>query len=212
MWATVSFWEREEEHCVTRLKGLCRRMFHSYPFPGNKLRCHRLCWDTISCVKFIMYLSIVWVKHILLQYKSTEITKKTVNLLLSSVSKLPGALWRRDGKRKENLQLRLWNLNIDLDWKSRCEMPIGGDDISNDVTTLVFQCLFTFALLPLRADWRKFDSSVDGEKGNWRWNSNSRDLVASSPSFSCPAARAPRRAYLQANKRILIVFSIFIKY
>ena len=30
-------------------------------------------------------------------------------------------------------------------------MPIGGDDISNDVTTLVFQCLFTFALLPLRA-------------------------------------------------------------
>ena len=45
-----------------------------------------------SCVKFIMYLSIFWVKHILLQYKSTEITKKSVNLLLSPVSKLPGAL------------------------------------------------------------------------------------------------------------------------
>ena len=158
-----------------------------------------------------MYLSIVWVKHILLQYKSTEITKKTVNLLLSSVSKLPwGALTA--GREKEG-ELATASLEFEyLDWKSRCEMPIGGDDISNDVTTLVFQCLFTFALLPLRADWRKFDSSVDGEKGNWRWNSNSRDLVASSPSFSCPAARAPRRACLQANKRILIVFSIFIKY
>ena len=89
-------------------------------------------------------------------------------------------------------------------------MAIGGDDISNDVTTLVFQCLFAFALLPLRADWRKFDSSVVGEKGNWRWNSNSRGLVASSPSFSCPAGRAPWRACSQANKRILIVSSILL--
>ena len=42
------------------------------------------------------------------------------------------------------------------------------------------------------ADWRKSDSSVDGKpQGNWRWNSNSRDVVASFPSFSRPAARAP---------------------
>jgi len=27
-------------------------------------------------------------------------------------SKLSGALWRRGGKRKDSLQLRLWNLNI----------------------------------------------------------------------------------------------------
>ena len=34
---------------------------------------------------------------------------------------------------------------------------------------------------PLLADWRKSDRSVDGEpQGNWRWNSNSRDPVASS--------------------------------
>ena len=49
---------------------------------------------------------------------------------------------------------------------------------------------------PLRADWR-----VDREpQGNWRWNSNSRDreTVASSPSFSRPAARAPRRVCSQA--------------
>ena len=29
---------------------------------------------------------------------------------------------------------------------------------------------------PYRVDWRKSDSSVDGEpQGNWRWNSNSRE-------------------------------------
>ena len=31
------------------------------------------------------------------------------------------------------------------------------------------------------------------------WISNSRDVVASSPSFSCPTARVPRRACLQAG-------------
>ena len=35
---------------------------------------------------------------------------------------------------KESLQLRLWNLNICIE--KRCEMLIGGDDISNDVVTL----------------------------------------------------------------------------
>ena len=48
----------------------------------------------------------------------------------------------------------------------------------------VIQYLFTLSSFPLRADWRKSDSSVDGEK--WRWNSNSRDVVASTPSFCRP--------------------------
>ena len=43
-------------------------------------------------------------------------------------------------------------------------MAIGGDDISNDVTTLVFQSLFAFALPPLRADWRKFDAHSTGRR------------------------------------------------
>ena len=51
---------------------------------------------------------------------------------------------------------------------------------------------------PLHADWRKSDCSVDGEpQENLRWNSNSRDAVASSPSFSRPAARVLRRACSQ---------------
>ena len=62
------------------------------------------------------------------------------------------------------------------------------DDISNDVITLgmcfsmfVYICArFRFALIG-----GKSDSSVDREpQGNWRWNSNSRDVVASSPSIS----------------------------
>ena len=68
-------------------------------------------------------------------------------------------------------------------------MLIGGDDISNDVITLGMY--FSRSFLH-RADWQKSDSSVDREpQGNWRWNSNYRDVVASSPSFSRPAARMP---------------------
>jgi len=56
----------------------------------------------------------------------------------------------------------------------------------------VFRCLLHSRSFPLRADWRKSDSSVDRDpQGIWRWNSNSRDVFASSPSFCCPAARAP---------------------
>ena len=60
--------------------------------------------------------------------------------------------------------------------KSRCEMLIGGDDISNDVITLgtCFSMLFPFAFVSpslwLAEIWK---CSVDGElQGNWRWNSN----------------------------------------
>ena len=81
-------------------------------------------------------------------------------------------------------------------------MLIGGDDISNDVITLA-TCFFNVCLrsrsFPLHADWRKSDSSVDREpQGNWNWNSNSRYVVVSSPSFSRRTARAPRRACSQA--------------
>ena len=49
----------------------------------------------------------------------------------------------------------------------------------------VSQFLFTFGLV---STWQRSNSSVNGEpQGNWRWNSNSRDIVASSPSFSHPA-------------------------
>ena len=57
----------------------------------------------------------------------------------------------------------------------------------------VFQCLFTLCSFPLRTDWWKYDTSVDEEpQGNWRRNSNSRDVVASFSSFTRPSARTPR--------------------
>ena len=74
-------------------------------------------------------------------------------------------------------------------------MLIGGDDISNDIITLnaCFCVFFNVCLhsrsFPRHTDWRKYDSSVDREPhGNWRPNSNSRDLVVRSPSFSCATA------------------------
>ena len=75
--------------------------------------------------------------------------------------------------------------------KSRCEMLLGEDDISGTCFSMfVYIC----------ADWWKSDNSVDGEsQGKGRWNSNSRDIVASSPSFSYPAARVPQRACPQVR-------------
>ena len=88
-------------------------------------------------------------------------------------------------------------------------MLIGGDDVSYDVITpwhVFFNVCLHSRSFPLLADWRKSNSSVDREQqGNWRWNSNSRDIVASSPSFSHHAARAPRRACSQTNSTLLDV-------
>ena len=67
-------------------------------------------------------------------------------------------------------------------------MLIVGGDITNDVSS-IFYVFFNVCLhsrsSPLRADWRTSCSSVDGEpQGNWIWNSSSREVVASSFSFS----------------------------
>ena len=100
-----------------------------------------------------------------------------------------------------------------LHGKSRWEMLIGGYDINNDVITLgpLLMFVYIFLLFLLFADWGKSDSSVDGEpQGIWRWNSNSRDVIPSSPWFFRPGARAPRRACSRAMPNsILDGFSDF---
>ena len=66
------------------------------------------------------------------------------------------------------------------------------DDVSNDIITLgmcfslfVYICArFCFVLIG-----GNLTTQLMGRHGNWRWNSNSRDVVASSPSFSRPTAR-----------------------
>ena len=76
----------------------------------------------------------------------------------------------------------------------------------------MFVCSF-----PLRADWRKLDSSVDGEpQGNWKQNSNSRDGVASSPSPAPPTKRSGEltrrlRSWLLLGLTFLILFGFIRK-
>ena len=66
---------------------------------------------------------------------------------------------------------------------------------------MLFNVCSQLSSFPLPADWRKSDSSVDGEK--WRWNSNFRDVVASTFSFSRSAtSRAAWRACLQAKRTV----------
>ena len=82
-------------------------------------------------------------------------------------------------------------------------MSIGGGDIGNDVITLG-SCFSMFVYIRARFRFAlisgKSDTSDDGEpQGNWRWNSNSRDVVASSPSFSRPTLRVPRGVHSQAK-------------
>ena len=92
-----------------------------------------------------------------------------------------------------------------LHQKSRCKMLIGRDYISSEVIDLWLVFLNVYLHLCsflLHTDWWKSDHSVDREpQGNWRWNSNSRDVIASSPSFSHPATRVPWRACWQAKGR-----------
>ena len=90
-----------------------------------------------------------------------------------------------------------------LHQKSRCKMLIGRDYIGSEVIDLWLVFLNVYLHLCsflLHADWWKSDHSVDREpQGIWRWNSNSRDVIASSPSFSHPAIRVPWRACWQAK-------------
>jgi len=81
------------------------------------------------------------------------------------------------GREKEG-KLATTSLEFEyLHRKSRCEMVIGGDDISNEHIILNWHVFFNGCLhscsFPLCADWWKSDSSVSGEpRENWRWNSS----------------------------------------
>ena len=86
--------------------------------------------------------------------------------------------------------------------------------MSNDVITLgtCFSMFVfiraTFALLSaLRWLSEIWQLSRRGATGNWRWNSYSSDVVASSPSFSRPTTRAPRRAFSPAINIVQSTFS-----
>ena len=102
--------------------------------------------------------------------------------------------------QEEEGELATMSLEFEnLHQKSGCEMLIGRDDILVMMSLPVvhaymffFNVCFHSPSFPLCADCQKSNSLVDREpQGNWRQNSNSRDIVASSPCFSHPAARVP---------------------
>ena len=100
------------------------------------------------------------------------------------------------GREKEG-DLATTSLEFDyLHRKKRCEMLFSGDDTSNGfITPGTYFSMFVYIRARFRFALIGGNLTVDGEpQGNWRRNSNSRNVVASSLSFSRPAARAPWRA------------------
>ena len=128
-----------------------------------------------------------------------------ITLRLASKQALQGALVA--GREKEGELLTTSLESEYLHRKSLYEMLIGRDDISNDVITLgrgFYNVCLHSRSFPLCTNWWKSDSSVNAEpQENWKWNSNSREVVTSSPSLSHATNRAPRRACLQATLRLL---------
>ena len=103
--------------------------------------------------------------------------------------------------RRDCKVLRLWNLNSCIE-KIDAKCWLAEMTFCKYEVIALGTCFSMFVYIhafPLCADWQKSNSSVDREpEGNWTWNSNSRDIVASSPSFSHPTARAPQRVCSQA--------------
>ena len=123
--------------------------------------------------------------------------------------KLSGVLWRRRGKRKESLQVRLWNLNICIKKvDAKCWLAEMTLVVTSSTLARAFQCPFTFALVSasrwLAEIWQLCRRGATGEfpQGNWRWNSDCRDIVASSPSFCRSTDRAPCTACSQGMTHI----------
>ena len=124
----------------------------------------------------------------------------------------PGALASRL-ERKESMQLRLWNLKIYIEkvdakrWLAEMTLIMASLPLAH----VLFNVCLHSCSFPLRIDWRKSESSVDGEpQGNWKLNSNSRDVAASSPPPLPPMLPerrwelAPRRNYLRSFNLYLI--------
>ena len=107
------------------------------------------------------------------------------------------ALRGAQAERREK-EGELANTSLEFEYlhrKSRCEMLIGGDGISRVIT--LDTCFAMFVYIHTRFRITLIGGNMTAQstesQGNWRWNSNSRDVVASSPSFSCPPAELARR-------------------
>ena len=119
-------------------------------------------------------------------------------------SKLSGALWWWGGKRKESLQLRLQNLNSSSNSPvapHRLSCQISANQHKADKQARILTNIEKHVPRAMTSDSLLMSSQPISISHQLFWcrYSISRDRVASSPSFSCPAARAPWRACVQAR-------------
>ena len=119
------------------------------------------------------------------------------------VSKISGELWRRGGKRKEILQLLvcLWNLNSTSSspvapCRLSCQISANQREVETSTNVNKYWKTHTkdndLVTNVIFAN-QQFSSTF------WCRYSNSRDVIASSPSFSHPATRVLWRACSQAR-------------
>ena len=149
----VSFWGRWKKRVLTSTEEFGIQNWSenlSWPVrPKNKLG-GRIIW-TLRARRWKMEI---------------ETAPVVIGALGSLRSSLRASSPGRSGKRKESLQLRLWNLNIGIEKvDAKCWLA----EMTLVMTSLPLECVFCnfclySRLFPLRADYRKVDSSVDRER------------------------------------------------
>ena len=124
-------------------------------------------------------------------------------LFIKPASKISGALWRRGGKRKESLQLRLWNLNSTCGSPStelsdfRHSARSGNERECKHVPSVIMSSLMSSP--PISISHRLFRCRY----------SNSRDELQALPPFpapktKCPGALARKLLFMLSNRPLLV--------
>ena len=124
-------------------------------------------------------------------------------LFIKPASKISGALWRRGGKRKESLQLRLWNLNSTCGSPStelsdfRQSARSGNERECKHVPSVIMSSLMSSP--PISISHRLFRCRY----------SNSRDELQALPPFpapktKCPGALARKLLFMLSNRPLLV--------
>ena len=138
---------------------------------------------------------------------------------LKSLFKIRTSLWASSrgcsgggagkGRRACNYVSGIW-ISASTNQKSRCEMLIGRDDINNETISLgmcfsmfVYTKCASLALISasrwLAEIWRLSQRGATGELELEFKSQRHSCKAVRSPSFSCPFAKAPQRACLQAK-------------
>ena len=124
-------------------------------------------------------------------------------LFIKPASKISGALWRRGGKRKESLQLRLWNLNSTCGSPStelsyfRQSARSGNERECKHVPSVIMSSLMSSPSITI--SHRLFRCRY----------SNSRDELQALPPFpapktKCPGALARKLLFMLSNRPLLV--------